>query len=266
MKVSFIFGTRNDGYGGNYAVWRRSLLGTIESIRRLNPHEIIIGEWNPPKCRPSLLSVLAEANMVERVITFKPELQEKLDCDRVGYPGMMFYEFIIKHYCAKYIATGDAVVFTNADDVFLSGNWGNVLNGLESGEAVTGVRYDARFEHMPPLDQPDAYVKKVENGIKSGAIKYVPNVGPYGDFTAMVRDKYIQNPYRLYHKNEFCDVELINSFASYVKSDYATVHFMHQSTAGTGKPGRPYGDHLENPPQPISQSILDDITTKYMVI
>lgn len=257
MTTSFIFGTRNDSYGGGHNI--TNMLGAIESITRLMPDEIIIGEWNPPKDKERIADIIKKYGYKKiKVVTFPKKIQRLLNSDRVGYPEMNFYEFVIKHFCALQ-ATSDSLIFTNVDNVFLPTGWENVVEQIKTGIGVTGCRFDVEPQLRPLFITPHEYVDLVISGITGRTMQRTENYGPFGDFYAILRSEYLKSPYQLCHKNEFVDCEIIIRSKSYKIIDYATVHFKHPETGGLGKPGRPYGDHNMTPPQMISDSIVASI-------
>ena len=141
INPTFILSCRNDGYGGSVSgvenSTMKSLNITCQSIKKVDPRaEVIVVDWNPPINTKRIFESLEVTGI--RVITVNSNLQDLLDNDSVKCNGM-FYEYLAKDIAA-HASTRDNLIFTNADDVFISHNYDNVISDITAGKLVRATR------------------------------------------------------------------------------------------------------------------------------
>lgn len=184
MIVSFILGTRNDGYGGlcpaygDYTMRRLEL--TLQSIKRINIEgvecEVVVVEWCPDdnKRIPS--------HICPDPIIVPTEVNKLLNQD--GNNSISFYEYVAKHIGAIY-ARGDILCLCNPDNIFPQDGIQKAIDAAASGQLAIATRKDIGREYS--LVECDDLLKLIkENRIHSP--RQFETAG--GDFTMIGRSEY----------------------------------------------------------------------------
>jgi len=181
MKVSFILGTRNDGYGGScpglgdYTMRRLEL--TCESIARLGlDSETIVVEWCPEEH-----SIPQSINAA--VVTVPSEANDILNDD--GQNKISYYEYVAKKI-GVLRSSGDILCLCNPDNIFPSNGMAEAIEMATRGHVALAVRKDIHREYC--LTSCETILQLINDG-KVDVFRKFETAG--GDFTMISRDNYM---------------------------------------------------------------------------
>lgn len=186
MSTTFILSCRNDGYGGSVLgvenSTMKSLNITCQSIKSIDPKaEVIVVDWNPPIETKRVFESIHVPGI--RVITVTSNLQVLLDNDSVKCTGM-FYEYLAKDIGVCF-STRDNLIFTNADDIFISHNYDKVLSDINAGKLVRATRL------CIPRSILVEDVNNIVNNAREGKLRFVSRSNAAaGDFIGIKKSLY----------------------------------------------------------------------------
>jgi len=245
MNLTWVMGTRNDGYGGGDPM-RRMLL-TVGSIRAMRPDdEIIVTEWCPPSGRPRVSSFLGGLNV--RVVEVPSVVQGMLDADNTENKPLPFYEYLAKH-AAIMCAKNERIIAVNPDNIFLPDRFNGET--IDRGLSVRALRYgvDKSWESVP-----------LDKILASETIPKLPIKGAHpnaaGDYHGFHIDDYKKvGGACLKHINWHTDNHLLGKMRNAdirIMNGYNHFHINHEFSC-VEAPGRPTAWEKT---KPISKNVL----------
>lgn len=186
MKISIILTGRNDNYGGHFE--DRAILTTKYNLKQLKnrkiDYEVIFIEWNPEQERELFSKKFKKVDENIKCYVVKNDIHNSI----IGeYKHMTFLEFFAKNVGLKR-ASGDCVIFTNADVFFCE----NIFETLEKQAIKDNIiyraeRYDLRFDKLNGLNDKEF----LKSTFRVNPSPFKPYLDGAGDFTMATKKTFM---------------------------------------------------------------------------
>lgn len=188
MKVSIILTGKNDNYGGYFE--ERATLVTKYNLKRLKKinvdYELIFVEWNPDPTKQLFSQKFTEIDKNIKSYVVDGEIHDSIVGD---YEYMEFLEFFAKNAGLKR-ATGDFIIFTNADVFFDDEIFENLknLSNLNDKTIYRALRKDIKFDKLEGLGSRHFE----EATFRINHCLHKPYTDASGDFTMAHKDLFFE--------------------------------------------------------------------------
>lgn len=207
--ITFILGSRNDGYACKNLDWQEEQIKKIEtciysSEKTFPNRKFILLDYNPPKQNKKLSELFFKYKNL-KIITLDEQLQIDLDLDNKE-PKISFYEFVAKHIGTFFCDT-ENMIFINQDLIFPETGKQELIQSIRNGEVNLAYRCKVDYNF---IDLPIEKIYDVCNWDNPPHIR-IYDISGNGDFLGIKKKTYEESGgYLLCHQNWSVDNEIIH--------------------------------------------------------
>jgi hypothetical protein len=189
-KLSVIGVVRNDDYG---MYLKERLTCFFKSIQECEYDiELVLTEWNPPSDRKSFYEEyknILPTNKKIKIVTVSNEIHNSLQNSHL-FP---VFEYLGKNVAARH-STGDYLLFTNPDNIFVKDLWDEIFENLDDTHFLRAARSDIFFKY---INFEDLNVQEILKKLPTKETHWYNNSGELfgnasGDFLCVEKNNFLK--------------------------------------------------------------------------